>query len=523
MQRGFNRCRVLVVLLALFVCLPGGSPVQAQQQADPAYEASVRLLRNAVTPNPNNRHAVLMRGLRHLQDPAMRPLFQNLIASRHASMQVFGVMGLGQLSDTGTINVARVAEIESPAYAAAAITAAIDDKMIDADSLADVLTWKDLPMIARLIGAMRLVELGGRVDPALFRPVLDQDPATPNLPRAELIEYAYAAALLHELKDPAGTAALTKLLAVQSKHMEYVLSNLLSIAMRNKVRSMGPIALAIAKDESYGQVLRTHAISASLRLKTKGSITYWRTWFKAEESSAQRIRLSILLLDIAPLLKPIAFDGLTSAPAPFLQKIGTLGKAVSAGDDPAQRKAVTALLDVGVAPMTRWVVSYCNREKPANGAALLALVAQSYSVGIEKKNLQLVQQASDAVMALCEHYPKQAAKLIPAMLNSPAKDDTYKDARLSVVLDGISRIRGADLTAIVKQIKTNAQTTPFNRNMHLIQRAKHGLPLTDEQWDQAALCIQGVGQITDEYRIKLAWLYLKHRGLTKRAVADALR
>lgn len=514
--------RWLLVFSVLFAC---AVPTHAQQDLpnQATYDAAVRLVRRAITPQSNGSYAVRMRALRQLQDPSLRPLFAHLRASPQGTLQVFGVVGLGQLSETGKIDIGLAAEISDPSFTAIAITTAIDDDMIDADGLRTILTWKDLQPLTRMIAAMQLSTLGEQVDSATFRPAIQGQAINNETDRAKLIEYAYAAALLTRLNDPAGKSALMSLLKLDNPHTDIVFANLLTSAMRNDSVAIAPLAVELAGDPQRNTVLRTHAMNAALRLDPHAAFSIWSKWFASEQSTAQQTRLAALLLDAAPALEPGTFEMLTHHASTFIQAIGKMGMAIASKDIAEQRQAAEKLMDFGVIVTTQWMVSYCRREQPENGAKLLEHVVRAFAVGIDKRDKKLINAASDAVFAMCELYPKQATLRIPQMLHEPIDDPNLSNARMAIVLDGISRLRGSDMQPLLAQIDADAMETSFNRWMHLLQCAKHGVALTAAQWLEVEDCIQGAGQITEEHRTQLAWLYLKHNGVTQKALIDATR
>ena len=516
-----NLQKTLFVLLAVVLLTPEAAADDKPE--GPVYEAAVELIRQAVTVQPDQSHMIRLRGLRKLKDPALRPLFEQLIGSSYAPFQINGLLGLAQSSESGTIDLGRVIEIDDPAFVGAAVMAAIDDGSIDQEGLKTVSVWKDLDPLGTLLVLNRLQMAGDPIDIALVKRLMAVDIDNEDAGRRELLTYAYAAMLLTRAGDAEGTKALDRLFKLPGQNVSLTIYNILTHALKVEAKTLAPYALRVAKDTSQPSGLQMQALLVAMRLRAEGVEAYWNQAFEAEEDAASRARLALVALDSATHLKPEFFDPLIADQSAYLQQIGRFAKAVSMNDPAGQLTAVDPLLKTGVTQTTQWVVTYCKRDSPDNGAELLERVLRSFLIGFQKRNQDLVRISSEAALIMCDLYPDEATKRIPAMLSEPAVNSGVGNARLSVVLDGIARGQGADLKALVMQLPQDKFVTPYTRAMSLLVSAKHGIEMNQKQWEDVAALLQGAGPLAKEYRTQLAWLYLKHNGWTDAAIRDAFK
>ena len=90
--RRFTVASTVALLLALVA-----DGVAGAQPAD-STEASLRILKRAVTTQRDGSHLSLLFALRQLHDPDLQSLFQQLVQSDQWQIQVHGVLGLGEIN-----------------------------------------------------------------------------------------------------------------------------------------------------------------------------------------------------------------------------------------------------------------------------------------------------------------------------------------------------------------------------------------------------------------------------------------
>ncbi|MEM6460084.1 MAG: hypothetical protein AAF710_11915, partial [Planctomycetota bacterium] len=168
--------------------------------------AALRLLDDAVTVQIDGRHHRLLRALRHLEDPTLRPLFVGLADGDHPSLRVHGLLGLAELDRPFGLRPETVAAIERDDIRADLLSAALDGDLLTRATRSALLTWDGLdPAVGLLLLTRRIAE-DGPTDDEKLRARL-RDGLTHEAPGRR----GLAALLLHELGDPAGTATLQRL------------------------------------------------------------------------------------------------------------------------------------------------------------------------------------------------------------------------------------------------------------------------------------------------------------------------
>ncbi|MEM6507533.1 MAG: hypothetical protein AAF711_19005, partial [Planctomycetota bacterium] len=304
-----RRVNPLMIVMLLLACLQAWAA--RAQQADPGIAAAQSLLEQAAEPQPDGSHNAMLLGLRQLEDPALKPLFTGLGSSPYLSMRIHGRLGAAALSPKRRIDLALLAEVGDQRELVQVVSAAIDDGLIDNNGLTTLLTWDGLDLPIRQGIALRVMAAGGEVDTKPFLESLDVE-LNDDLPAAKLLQYALAGMLLAESGDPAGRKALMELAKLEGDHAIAVTAQILDAAMRQGFNSVGQLALLTATDTGRAPSLRLLAIQSAMRVGTPGAQRTWKSMFKNETASAQRIRLAMIALDSAEEVEPALFDTLSN-------------------------------------------------------------------------------------------------------------------------------------------------------------------------------------------------------------------
>lgn len=514
----------MVGVAALLACL-AGLAADAQPE-DPGVAAAQYLLQQATRPQRDGSHNAMLLGLRQLEDPALLPLFRGLGSSPYLSMRIHGQLGAAALSPTRRIDLSALAEIEDQRELVQVLSSAINDELIDNKALATLLTWEGLDLPLRQAIALRLMGAGGEVDTKPFHESLAFE-LNDELGAAKQLQYALAAMMLAESGDGAGRSALLKLRVLKDNDADAVMGQIFDAAMRHGFTSIGPLALLIATDPERDPALRLLAVQSALRIGAPGAEQTWRAMFRAEESSAQRIRLAMIALDSAEQVEPELFDTLNSS-GEWVGLIAAAGQAI-AGKKGSLPEAFEPLIATGQPLSVQWVVTYCRRDTPEQGPVLLEQVIRHHHAGPKHHRGRITQAAVDAATALCELYPEQATKLLSSMLDvnqarptGIGEDGLYLQRR-QIMLMGIARARSKDIKTLAKSIEPDTLSDYTTDVLRLFIRARHDAPLTDEEWERLSDIAQGVGQFDPGMRLQVAWVYLKHKGQDKTAITKALR
>lgn len=506
----------MMVLLASSL-LPLG--VDAQQ-TEPGLATAEALLKQSTTPQRDGSHNPMLLGLRRLEDPALLPLFQGLSQSPYLSMRTHGRLGSAALSPQRRIDLVALAEIDEQRELAQVLSAAMDDGLIDKKAMATLLTWQGLDLPLRQAIALRLVGMGEQVAAERFEPSLQiklDDGVTAN----HLLQYAIASLIMAEQGDARGLASLNRLAQTNSDSYVAVLAQVFDTAMRYGFKSVGALAIAIATDAEREHALRLLAVQCGMRLGTHGAAKFWQSMFDDEQSIAQRIRLAMIALDSAAQHEPAVFDALKNN-GQWIGYIADAGRALaSKNHHPSQ--AFEPLIATGQPLSVQWVVTYCQRDKPDHGPDLLEQVILHHDAGPKQHRGKITLAAIDATAALCETYPEQANKRLPLLLDADCGNADKQRQRRQIILFGIARANGRGIKKLAESIQPDTFNDFTTEAMRLTIRARHGVPLTEKEWQRVSDIVQGVGQLEPVMRLQLAWAYLKHKKAAPQAISQALR
>jgi len=514
--------------LLLFVAALASLSVRAvhAQADDPAYASSVYLLRQAVVPQPDGRHNAALRGLRQLEDPGLRPLFNALVNSPNAPQRVHGYLGLAELNANRQLDIAALAEIDVTRELVEVLSAAMDDGLINQAGMATLLQWQGLDLPVRQAIAIRLMGHGTAVDVQPFRVSLDLE-LTDQVASARMMQYALAALILAEQGDPAGAAAFDALTAYESPIAELVIGQLLDAAMRYGLRSAGPLAVRVAGDNTRSSSMQMLALQSALRLEAPGAAAMWRTTFDQQTDFARRIRLAIIAMDASTHVDPALFDVLLADEGEIVRQIGAAGQAI-AQRQPDLLPAFAPLIESQYPSAMQWLIVFCRRERPAQAPALLMAIVNSamQEPPARSRNTTSPTQelASIAVQALCELHPEAAAELLAQAYNPLVAAGALGVAPRNrlIILLGMVRAHGVDLGPIVQALAV-PQGAQLPQPMQLLLMARYDQPMSDAMWQGVAAVVQGAGGFDPGLQIQFAWCYLKHRGLSDQAVEQVLR
>jgi len=493
---------------ALFALAGGTAPARAESE-DPTYDAAVRLLEASVSVRRDGRHNALLRALRHLQDPTLRPLFAALAEAEHPALKVHGLLGLAEVSEPRRLDLASVASIEAPAVQAELLGAALDSDLIaDADART-LLGWADLDVGVKMLIATRMIE-AGTFDPA-FEPVLQEAAKTDNLARASL-----ASLLLLETGEASALASLHALHASQDPTAPRVKIMLLETAMRHELRSIAPWAYAVATDSDADPSIRTLAMRVAMRFGQRQAVGMWGQRFAEEKDLAERTRLTLIGLHLAPWLDAGLFEPMIADDEPFIQQAGRTAAAI-ARDESNLEEQVIALLQTYHPLAAQWALSYAQQIADEEDAQqiLLGLILL-YEHGPQRGREQRLADAVEATRALHDLTPEAARQFLRPVVVSPNTDNRLVQA----ILLGLVRADDADAGLVLEGHGDFAD--PTTNQLALLLRLRSGQALTPTQRRDVSVLVRGGGGLQDQLRIQAGWQTLVRSGQTQRALRDVL-
>ncbi len=495
MQVRHDRCVLwLAVWLGLAFAVPLAPSLAATPAASPAMTAAQSLFTDSITLRRSGEHNALLRAMRHLRDPALKPYFEALAEAEHPVLQVHGILGLAELSSPASVDLVRVAALESDPARAELIGAALDgDLLTDADAR-KLLTWKDLDPGVKLLIAAKQIARGNFDQPDILR-----DPAIQSsLPRRSL-----AALLLLQAGDNAGLEGLKELDRSTDPTRDAVRHMLLQTALQHDLRTITPWAYAIATDPDTESNLSTLALRVAIRFGDKRAVDNWLAQLAAAQDYVDRIRLALLGLQLSPWMDAEAFATLKTDADPFLQQVGRTASAIAAGDKDTVIHIVK-LLETHHPAAARWALSYAQDVAPAEDRyqILLGLILIDEQGPAKGRDVRLAN-AAEAARILINTDPATGRNLLRPIIASTTTDRQLCQA----ILLGIVRSKPLDAGGVVTGLPDF--TDPTTNQLALLLRLRAREPLTPAQRKDAAIIVRGGGGLQAPLRIQAAWLLLQ--------------
>ncbi len=484
-----------------------GASIGAQAD-DAADRAAIKMLQQAVTVAQSGEHNRLLRALRHLKDPALRPLFVDLAIRTHPALQIHGILGLAELSEEQSLDLARVASIDDDAVHGELISAALDADLLTDEQGLQMLDWPGMDTGAKLLIATKRI---AEDKPTSTKFLVD------NLDASKLGRRAMAALLLHHLGDQRGYTGLQALDQSNDPARDAVRAMLLTTAMKHNLNRTANWAYALAIEPDINPGLGLLALQTAMRYGDPRAAAQWRTRFESAAEPVARIRLAMIALHLSPFVPPETFDVLIAQDDPLLARIGKAGRAI-ADDNPALADEVVALIQLLHPVANRWALNYA-REEAAEDNAMLILLAliDAYERGPDDRGrARRLDDAVNASQALFERSPDMAVNLLRPILANDATDPLLRQG----ILLGLVRSGDPDAHVILEGLPAFNHPDTIALGLLLLTRSQR--PLTDNQLRDLALMIRGGGAIEDSLRMQAAWAYLKMTGQDRKALAAAL-
>lgn len=511
----FRQIVLTVVALGVLSALP----FSAAGQDEEGYNASVFLLQQASRPYADRRDVGLLKALYSLDDPWLVPYYKGLSRSPSAMQRVYAQLGQARQSPKRRIDLASAAEIKDEFELVTFLSLALDQELIDNEQIRTMLGWQVLQPALRMAMAVTLIGQGEEVDPEPYRPFLDEKPTTEST-LEEMAAYALAGLILAEHGEENGKAALRHMLTLDDS-ANFTLRKIIQFVERYDLQSTGEMFVLLSLDDEREWSLQSRSMRTALRMNAKGAAAVWRSQFKESTSMTRRIRLSLLAMDGAGSLSPKDFALLEADELEVIRQMGKAARALHAGEK--DLPAVFApLTEAKVALPTMWLLTYCMRVKPEQSPELLELIIRCYNKGDPRQSDYFRQAASEAVQVLCERYPQRAIAFLPGFLDEPTASKQEAIQKRQYVLHGLAVAKGVDLQDLARQVGPDQLDDATTRAARLIFLAKHDAPLTEKEWYRISDLIQGAGVLDPDFRIQLAWVYLKKIGRHKEAIAQAL-
>lgn len=482
-----------VVLLAAVVVMVG--PLAPRAAAlDAGGRAALDMLRAASTVQRRGQHNTLLQALRHLGDPALAPFFAHLAGQEHASLRIHGLLGQAAVSDSQRLTLEQLAPLTDAAVQARLVSAALNDDLLPAGHMKQMLTWSELDPGVKVVLAADLIAQGGFESPDVLRDAIDDTNAARR---------ALAALLLHHIGELEQWTETAKLGELSGRGREAVFATLLRTAARHDIDSVSRWAFRVYQREGLPDSLRRLALRVAMRYGEAGSQEAWLRRFEEATGVADRIRLGLVALRLAPWLDAATYRPLIEADRTLLKKMGRAGEAI-ANESGKIPDRVVALVREHNHAANAWAISYAREEAAERDGQLILLGL--ILANREAENLSTprqLQNIASAARALHRLNPEISPRLLrPVLRENP---DTRHLVR--GILLGLVRCRKAGASATVRALEEMPDLSA--KNLVVLLRARDGETLSESELSNLRTLALGGGRIGPSLRVQAGWLYLK--------------
>jgi hypothetical protein len=481
---------LLLVMSWMFPALAHGA-----DERELTTNSVIYLMRSAMRISREGREIALLKALRQLQDPTLAPFFEELARNPHPVLKVHGILGLAECTPDKKLDLLRIASIEQPSLQAQVVSAAMDSNLLSADQANQLINWPGLDIGVRVLVATQQIAQGNFEKPQILEEAAQSD----NLARR-----SFAILLQVRLGQPGALAKLDAIHNSDDPIRDRVREMLLRSAMRYNMDMVGPWAMHIATEPGVGSSLGLLGLKAAMRFKIPEAQAVWQQQYNSTSDLAQKTRLALLVARESPALAPSLFDTLIADENELIQKIGQAGKAIASHQNISENVINLVGMDNPHPLATSWALIYAQTQASAEDAtAILLSLVLSYENASPRSRMQLLENAISAAQTLINQYPAKALALLKPILENANTDPMLQQG---IVLAMI-RSDAQQSLELANQIST--MSDPTSRQLLLMLKAKHGVPLTRNQLHELALMVRGGGVDDDSLRVQAGWSYIK--------------
>jgi hypothetical protein len=325
---------------------------------------------------------------------------------------------------------------------------------------------------------------------------------------------AVAALLKLQLGDTKALSVLQQLDNWTDANRDNVRNMVLQTAIRYKFQAVTPWAVKLAGEANANASITFLALRAGILFGSTDAAVIWTKRFESSTSPADRIRYSILAIDLADKLQPSLFDVMAKDDQELVKQMAIVGRLM------AQKQDATAetikLLNMNNVLTSQWVLQQGTEGADiAKAKPLLIAVIQAAEGGANDPRFraQRLESAVIATQQLVEKAPDAKNVLADLFMISPAM--TQEAMLMGLVRS--SATKPQELIAGIKQWKSEQAAA-----LALLLRAKHNDTLSEPEMEQLKLIVRGGAGLQDPLRVQAAWIYLKRTGQDKVAIASIL-
>lgn len=481
------------------------SAARAQYGPVDPFDSAVRALRESVgSANDGEQHAGMI-ALRELRDPTLKPLFEKYLRSDDWTLRVDSVLGLGELDVSGKIDVALVSALPAETDRETAIAAAVSLRMLDAERVASMLAWDDLPQAPRLLLACELRKLGGSPDPALVAKLAEsRTPEIATLASALLLDLAPAGSASASAAASAADRARSLLSELPPKTRSAIVAQTCEACSLGSLRGAAAFCASLVALPDVADDARMRALGSLLVLAPEAAYPVLAARVEADRSQTSLMRHAAVLLASGARAPKAEWDRLRNGDG-LIEGLADAGTMFGEGRD---EDAYARLLDLKHRVAMRAATEGALRVGGSSERAL-GIASARYLAKERRAAAPLAESLTRAILRLATIAPEELAATLAEVEDERSIQETVLLALASAGSPDASK---AALSA-------RGRTSRTGEAMIDVLAARHAATCDEAALRELATIAGGGANVSSVIRTQAAWLWLRHAGRTADAIA----
>ncbi len=472
----------------------------AQYNRTDHFDGAIATLQRCASPSPTGEHHTLIVSLRSLNDPSLRPFYEALTRSSNWSSRVDGILGLAELSNPRTVDLALVNRLSASEDRSTAIRNAIGLHLIDPKTIRALLDTSDLPSIDRVILSGDLHRQGEAFDGAALREAASD--ASDEIA-------GLAAALMLQAGIGAPWDVFIERLSTRSPEVRnLVVQELARAALLYSIRAIVNPLISLAGDETYTVPTRMMIIGSALALEPELGQRNWSQLVAANRLQSTLVRAGLQLMAQEKHVGSGMGAEIRNGD-PLVEAIANAVDANGADDPTALAQALIAVIDVANRTSAEWAVRRAAALPPKVGADVFRHLIVRF-LAAPANAPALASAVLDCASRLALIDPQAVGALISAASNETQVQETLILALCNAATPDAAKVAQAVRGTLSRRGDALA-----------ILSVARGLPTLDPETLKAlGVVAAGGGNLDPTMLVQAAWLFARHSGRADQALAQ---
>lgn len=459
-------------------------------------------LEKATVQQADGRHLVMLRALRDLRDPLLRPLFTHLTGNGNPVIQINGILGLAELSDPPQVDPFLISRLGDERARYLAIRHSIESDLLSAEQMQAMLAWNDLQDAPRVLLLAELSKRGVQPDVAALETL-----ATNN----DLSISGLASALLVQIgRTQAFEAYRSRIAALSdSKQLQVKIWACEDLARYNLTKLVDWIDELLRADP-VDSSLAIAGTGAALHLDPTRGLAIWERMLGPEPTLTARVRYGRLLLEFVDRtpIPPRYFERVRSDDA-LPRSLAELGIAIHSGNN--RLAAMIELINLDHWPSASRTLELAATLPERERVQLYEHVIRRSDEPGPRRD-ERIELAIRAVGPLMKIDPEALRRL----LADAPDDELRQEAMLLGMLASDAPVAGSIARTVPRRGFSRADA------LALLLIARHEPTLSAADLEGLRLIGEGGGRLSPAHQAQAAWLYTRHLKRSEQAVARIL-